>query len=296
MKVAVTGTSGLLGGALVRHLLASGHEVIRLVRKRPENRDEVLWYPQVDTDRLVGVDAVVHLVGETLTGRWSAEQREAIRESRVRGTRLLAEGLARMRRPPMLLCASATGFYGDRGADELTERSGSGQGFLAEVYRETEAAAEPAVRAGMRVTYLRYGVLQSPVAGGLAVLLPSFRLGLGVVASRGCQWVSWVSLPDAVRATEHIMVTDELAGPVNVVAPSPVTNRQYADTLARVLGRPRFLTLPPKLVRRVFGVGLANEVLLASTRAVPARLLSSGFRFVHPTLEVALRDLLLAVT
>jgi uncharacterized protein len=296
VKVAVTGTSGLLGSALVRRLRADGYEVLRLVRRRPEARDEVLWYPEVDTSRLRGVDAVVHLVGETLVGRWTSHQREAIRESRVGGTRLLASALAHMSDGPrVLLCASATGYYGDRGTESLTEESPPGDGFLASVYRDAEAAAEPAVVAGLRVAQLRFGVLQSTEAGGLAILLPAFRRGLGIRAGRGTQWVSWIALSDAVRAVVHMLRTD-LAGPVNVVAPNPVTNREYADTLASVLNRPRFLVLPPRLVRRVFGSGLADEVLLASTRVLPTHLLNSGFRFEYPSLRDALQNLLLPVT
>lgn len=296
MKVAVSGTSGLLGNALVRALQADGHEVFRLVRKRPESPDEILWYPEVDTDRLRGVDAVVHLVGETLVGRWTSHQREAIRESRVAGTRLLASALAHMSGGPrVLLCASATGFYGSRGAEELTEDASAGESFLASVYQDAEAAAAPAECAGLRVVQLRFGVLQSTEAGGLAILLPFFRRGLGIRLSRGTQWVSWIALSDATRAVCHVL-RSTLSGPVNVVAPNPVTNREYADTLASVLRRPRFLVLPPRLVRRIFGTGLANEVLLASARVVPAKLLSSGFRFEQPTLRETLQNLLLPVT
>jgi uncharacterized protein (TIGR01777 family) len=242
------------------------------------------------------VDAVVHLVGETLVGRWTAHQREAIRESRTVGTRLLATALSGMTGGPnMLLCASATGYYGDRGATELTEESPPGQGFLPSVYQEAEAAAAPAAAAGLRVALLRFGVLQSPEAGGLAILLPTFRRGLGIRAGRGDQWVSWIAVDDAARAVIHVL-SQPLVGPVNVVAPTPVTNREYADTLAAVLSRPRFLALSPGLVRRVFGEGLADEVLLASTRVVPKCLLGSGFQFTHPTLRGALQNLLLPVT
>jgi uncharacterized protein (TIGR01777 family) len=296
VKIAVSGTSGLLGSALVRELQAEGHTVLRLVRRRPESHDEVLWYPEVDTDRLRGVDAVIHLVGETLVGRWTAHQREAIRESRVVGNQLVASALATMSDGPrVLLCASAVGYYGDRADTELTEESPAGQGFLASVYEETEAAAAPAVDAGLRVAYLRLGVLQSTEAGGLAILLPAFRRGLGIRAGRGCQWVSWIALSDAVRAILHVLRL-RLSGPVNVVSPTPVTNREYADTLAAVLNRPRFLALPPRLVRRVFGTGLADEVLLASARVLPSKLLTSGFRFEQPTLYGALQNLLLPVT
>lgn len=296
MKVAVSGASGLLGNALVRLLQAEGHGVLRLVRRRPESADEVLWYPEVDTDRLRDVDAVVHLVGETLVGRWTSHQREAIRESRVVGTELLASALAAMSGGPrVLLCASATGYYGSRDGADLTEESPVGQGFLASVYAEAEAAAEPAVTAGLRVAQLRFGVLQSTEAGGLAILLPAFRCGLGIRVGRGRQWVSWIGLSDAVRAVLHVLCS-QLSGAVNVVAPTPVTNREYADTLAAVLKRPRLLALPPQLVRYVFGAGLADEVLLASARVLPTRLLSSGFRFERPTLRDTLQNLLLPVT
>jgi hypothetical protein len=296
VRVAVTGTSGLLGGALARELRTRGHEVLRLVRRRPEADDEALWFPEVDTDSLRGVDAVVHLVGEPLVGKWTTHQREAIRESRVHGTRLLATALAEMEDGPrVLLCASATGFYGDRGASLLTEESPAGVGFLPSVYEAAEKAAEPAVSAGLRVVQLRVGVLQSPEAGGLAILLPIFRRGLGIRTGDGSQWVSWIGLSDAVRAVLHVL-TGSMSGPVNVVAPNPVTNREYADTLASVLGRPRLLALPPGLTRRFFGAGLADEVLLASTRVVPSQLLTSGFNFEYPTLRETLQNLLLRVT
>jgi uncharacterized protein len=296
VKVAVSGTSGLLGNALVRALHADGHEVYRLVRRRPESPDEILWYPEVDTDRLRGVDAVVHLVGETLVGRWTSHQREAIRESRVAGTRLLASALAHMSDGPrVLLCASATGFYGSRDAEDLTEDSQAGKSFLASVYQDAEAATAPAVCAGLRVVQLRFGVLQSAEAGGLAILVPLFRRGLGMRLSRGNQWVSWIALSDAARAVCHVL-RSTMSGPVNVVAPNPVTNREYADTLASVLRRPRLLVLPPWLVRRFFGAGLADEVLLASARVLPTKLLTSGFRFEQPTLRETLQNLLLRVT
>lgn len=296
MKVAVSGTSGLLGNALVRQLAAEGHQVLRLVRRRPESYDEILWYPEVDTDRLREVDAVIHLVGETLVGRWTSHQREAIRESRVGGTRLLASALATMSGGPrVLLCASATGYYGSRGAEELTEESRPGDSFLASVYRDTEAAAEPALSAGLRVAQLRFGILQSAEGGALPVLLPKFRAGFGLRAGRGTQWVPWIVLSDAVRAVTHVL-RSTLTGPVNVVAPNPVTNREYADTLASVLHRPRLVVLPPRLLRRVFGAGLADEVLLASARVLPTKLLASGFRFEYPILRGALQNLLLPVT
>jgi uncharacterized protein (TIGR01777 family) len=293
VKVAITGSSGLLGNALVAHLRGGGHEVIRLVQCRPDADDEVLWYPELDADGLAGVQAVVHLVGERVHGRWTEHHREAIRASRVGGTQLLAASLAALEDGPRtLLCASAIGYYGDRGEETLTEVSPPGAGFLASVHREAEHAAEVADRAGLRVAHLRFGIVQSADGGALAWLLPRFRRGLGVRAGAGGQYVSWVSLPDVVRAIDHVLTTPSLAGPVNVVAPHPVTNREYADILARVLGRPRFLALTRGLTRRMFGPEVADEIVLASVRAMPDRLLRTGFTFHHPRLEMAFRELL----
>jgi uncharacterized protein len=293
VKVAVTGTSGLLGNTLVGHLRAQGHQVIRLVQRRPEADDEALWYPELDTDGIAGAQAVVHLVGERVYGKWTEHHREAIRESRVGGTRLLAESLAKLEDGPRtLLCASAIGYYGDRGEEMLTEISPPGQGFLASVHHEAEQAADIADRAGLRVAHLRFGIVQSAEGGALAWLLPQFRRGLGVRAGAGRQYVSWVSLPDVVRAVDHVLTTPSLAGPINVVAPHPVTNREYADILARAVGRPRFLALTRGLTRQVFGPEVADEIVLASVRAIPERLLRTGFTFRHPSLDVALRELL----
>ncbi|HEX2131626.1 MAG TPA: TIGR01777 family oxidoreductase [Actinophytocola sp.] len=293
MDVAVTGSTGLMGHALVCHLRAAGHRVVRLVQRRPSAADEVLWYPELDTEGLAGVQAVVHLVGERVHGRWTEHHKESIRESRVGGTHALASALAAMEDGPRtLLCASGVGYYGDRGDELLTEASGPGEGFLASVHREAEEAAEVADRAGLRVVHLRLGIVQSAEGGALAYLLPRFRRGLGIRAGAGGQYVSWVSLPDLVGAVGHVLATPTLAGPVNVVAPHPVTNREYADILAGALGRPRFLALTRGLTRRMFGADVAEEIVLASTRAVPERLLGTGFTFRHPRLDVAFRELL----
>ncbi|MPZ82346.1 MAG: TIGR01777 family protein [Actinophytocola sp.] len=293
MNVAVTGSSGLMGHALVSHLRSQGRRVTRLVQRRPSAEDEVLWYPELDTAGLADVQAVVHLVGERVYGRWTEHHKEAIRESRVAGTRALAESLAKMDGGPRtLLCASAIGYYGDRGDEMLTEVSPPGEGFLASVHREAEEAAAIAERAGLRVVHLRIGIVQSPEGGALAWLLPQFRRGLGIRAGTGSQYVSWVSLPDLVRAIGHVLATPSLAGPVNVVAPHPVTNREYADILAGALGRPRFIALTRGLTRRMFGTDVADEIVLASIRAVPDRLLRTGFTFRHPKLEIAFRELL----
>lgn len=294
--VAVTGASGLIGSALVRSLRADGHEVRRLVRGTPRpDRGEIGWDPaagRVDAEGLAGVDAVVHLAGENVGKRWTAEVKRRIRESRVRGTSLLAGTLAALPRPPrVLVSASAIGYYGDRGEETLTEGSGAGDDFLAEVGEAWEAAAEPAARAGIRVVLPRTGVVLTPEGGALERMLPVFRLGLGGRLGDGRQWMSWVSLPDVVRAFSYAVDTDSLSGPVNVVAPEPVTNAEFTRTLGRVLGRPTPAFVPRTALRLAFGE-MADATLLASQRVLPARLLEAGFRFRHPSLEGALRAVL----
>ncbi len=297
MKILVTGSSGLVGSALVSFLTDGGHEILRLVRSKPRSgMPEIRWNPEtgdVDLARLEGVEAVVHLAGENIaSGRWTAEKKIRIRESRVRGTRLLCESLAHLEQPPrVLVCASATGYYGDRGEEVLREESPPGSGFLAEVCQAWEAAAEPARQKGMRVAHLRLGMVLSPKGGALARMLLPFRLGLGGVVGSGKQYWSWIALDDAVGAACHALTTEALQGPVNAVAPRSVTNREFAQTLGRVLGRPSLFPLPAFVARILFGQ-MAQELLLASTRVEPQRLLATGYSFRYPDLEGALRHLL----
>ncbi len=292
LKIAVAGATGLVGSALVPFLTTGGHQVARIVRTHTAGAD-VVWDPaagMIDAGRLEGLDAVVHLAGENIAGRrWNAEQKERIRDSRVRGTRLLCESLARLRQPPrVLVSASAIGFYGNRGDEEMTEASAGGSGFLPEVCKEWEAATEPATAAGVRVAHLRFGVILSPRGGALAKMLTPFRLGAGGRTGDGRQWLSWIALDDAVGAIYHALDTPGLSGPVNAVAPRPVTNGDFTRTLGKVLGRPALMPLPAFLARLAFGE-LANELLLASTRVVPRALLDSGYRFLFSDLEDALR-------
>jgi len=295
MRISVTGSSGLIGSALVRLLAAEGHEVGRVVRSTaPEGARR--WDPgagHVDAAAVNGVDAVVHLAGENIAaGRWSAARKARIRASRVEGTRVLAEAVAGADpRPQALLCASAMGFYGDRGDDRLTEASTSGRGFLAEVSREWEEACAPARDRGVRVVNLRFGIVLSAAGGALAKMLLPFRLGAGGAVGSGRQWWSWVALDDAVGAIRHALVTPGLVGPVNVVAPNPVTNAEFTRTLGRVLARPTLLPVPAFAVRLALGE-MADALLLASTRIVPDRLQQTGYAFRHPELEGALRHLL----
>ena len=296
LNVAVTGSGGLVGSALCPFLTTGGHRVLKLVRSVPDGESEVRWDPKggnVDADRLEGVDAVVHLAGENIAGaRWNDAQKERIRDSRVRGTRLLAESLAGLeRRPEVLVCASAVGFYGDRGDEVLDEGSSAGRDFLADVCREWEAAAEPARAAGIRVVHLRFGAILSPAGGALAKMLLPFKLGAGGRLGSGRQYMSWIALDDVVGVAHRALVDTELSGPVNTVAPNPVTNAEFTRVLGRVLGRPTILPMPAFAARLAFGE-MADELLLASQRVRPGVLEDAGHGFQLPELEGALRHLL----
>jgi len=284
----------MIGSALATSLAASGHRVVRLVRGGARGAaPEVSWDPAagvVDAASLEGLDAVIHLAGENIGAkRWTAARKAAIRDSRSRGTRLLCETLARLDRPPkVLLCASAVGYYGDRGDETLDESAPRGVGFLAEVCGAWEAATEPAARRGIRVALLRFGVVLSASGGALPRMLVPFRLGLGGRVGSGRQWMSWVTLDDAVAAIRFALLESALERAVNVVAPEPVTNRTFTRILGRVLGRPALLPAPGFALRLALGE-MAGELLLASQRVRPARLLEAGFEFRHADLEGALR-------
>jgi len=296
MRVLVTGSSGLIGSALVERLRAGDHEVTRLVRREPRPGEaEVAWDPAagaVDAAGLEGHDAAVHLAGESIAGRWTARKKARMRDSRVGGTRLLCEALAGLdRAPAVLVAASAIGVYGDRGDEVLTEQSAPGGGFLAQLCREWEAATRQAADAGIRVAHLRLGVVLSRRGGALARMLLPFRLGLGGVVGSGRQWWSWVALDDVVAAAEHALATASLSGAVNVVSPHPATCREFTKALGRVLARPTLVPLPAFAARLALGE-MADALLLASARVVPEELLDSGFAFAHPQLEPALRHVL----
>jgi uncharacterized protein len=297
MKILVSGASGLIGSVLVPTLSQGGHQVRRLVRKSGRlATDEIGWDPaagRIDTAALEGFDAVVHLAGENVAGgRWTAQRKADIRNSRVQGTQLLAEALAGIARPPRVLAsASAIGIYGHRGTQILEEDAASGSGFLAEVCREWEASTEAAERSGIRVVHLRIGVVLSAAGGALGAVLPLFRIGAGGVVGDGDQYLSWIAIDDVVAAIQHVLRSDAMSGAVNVVAPNPVTNREYTKALGRVLSRPTFVPLPAFAARLMFGE-MADELLLSSTRVSPQQLLGSGFDFAFPQLDDALRHLL----
>jgi uncharacterized protein (TIGR01777 family) len=292
LHVAVTGASGLVGSRLCAFLTTGGHRVSRLVRRPPAGAGEIRWDPasgRVDLAALEGVDAVVHLAGESIAGRFTEARKARIRGSRVEGTRALAEALAGLRRPPsVLVSASAVGYYGDRGDALLDETSPPGRGFLSEVCEEWEAAAGPAAAGGVRVVLPRFGIILSPAGGALAGLLTPFRLGVGGPVGSGRQFMSWIDLEDAIGAVHFALGRPALAGPVNVVAPAPATNAEFARTLGRVLGRPALLSFPETAARAVFGE-MADALLLASQRVRPRRLEETGFPFRFPALEAAVR-------
>ena len=297
MRILVSGTSGLVGSALVPSLGTGGHQVVRLVRTPPGRGASALhWDPsrgQLDPASLEGFDALIHLGGEALVqGRWNAARKAAIRESRVGSTRLLAETITRLSRPPQVfLCASAIGFYGDRKDEVLREDSPPGHDYLAEVCRAWEAAADTAARQGVRVVQHRFGVILSPRGGALRKMLPPFRMGVGGRLGDGRQYMSWIALDDVLGAIEHTLLNGTLKGPVNTVAPRCETNAGLTRALGRALRRPTLLPMPAFAARLAFGE-VADALLLSSQRVEPARLLASGYRFRHPDLEPALRSLL----
>jgi uncharacterized protein len=298
MRVLISGAGGLVGIALQERLQQEGHQVGRLLRRgKPERALDALWNPtrqQIDPGCLERVDALIHLAGENIAARrWSTEQKQRILSSRVTGTEFLAKTLAAMANPPkVLLCASAIGYYGDRGADILTEESSPGRGFLSEVCVAWESASSSARHRGIRVAHMRFGVVLSGRGGALARMLLPFRLGFGGRIGSGAQFMSWIALSDAVDAIGFLLSGD-ISGPVNLVSPNPVTNAHFTRSLGKALHRPTLFPVPAFALR--LGLGeMADELLLAGSRALPKRLLDAGFQFQYPDLESALHALLQA--
>lgn len=296
MKVAVTGSSGLIGSALLTALRGAGHESLRVVRHEPGEPDQVKWDPAagtIDAAALAGVDAIVHLAGYNLGSRWTDSMKRRILESRTAGTRLIAETAARSEpKPSVIVCASAVGFYGNRGDDDLTEASPRGDGFLADVVEAWEAAAQPARDAGIRVVHLRQGLVLSRRGGALQRLLLPFRLGLGGRVGSGEQWWSWVAMDDVTGAYLHAL-EHPVSGAVNLVAPELVRNREFVQTLGRALHRPALAPFPAFAVRLVLGE-MGEELLLSSQRVLPVALEASGYEIRHRALADALAAVLSA--
>jgi uncharacterized protein (TIGR01777 family) len=297
MRILVTGSTGLIGTALIALLTTEGHEVGRLVRTPPRrDSEEIPWDPgagRLDPLVLEGFDGVVHLSGENIgEGRWTAARKQAIVESRIKSTGLLCEALATLHQPPkVLVCASAIGYYGDRGDELLREDSAPGSGFLADLCRDWEGACQSAARKGIRVVNLRNGVVLSRRGGALPRMVLPFRLFVGGRVGSGKQFLSWIALDDVVAAILHALSTETLQGPVNAVAPNPATNFEFTKTLGHILKRPTLFPVPAFVLKSVFGQ-MGEELLLSSQRVEPARLLATGFGFRFPQLEGALRHAL----
>jgi uncharacterized protein len=292
-RILISGASGLIGSALVSALESHGHEVTRLVRRPTGNGNEFQWDPMHEVSPVLvsGFDIVIHLSGESVAGRWRAEKKRRIRESRVVSTRNLSRALAKAERPPhTFLCASAIGYYGNRSDEVLTEESAPGSGFLPEVCREWEAATHVG-SPGTRTMNLRFGIVLSRHGGALKEMLLPFRLGLGGKIGNGRQWYSWIHIDDAVGAILHILATPSFIGPVNMTAPNPLTNAEFTGALASALKRPAIFTVPTFAAKLAFGE-FAEEGLLASARVIPNKLGDSGFEFRYPELRAALAHLL----
>jgi len=297
MKLLVSGSHGLVGKALTRSLTRDGHEVIYLVRgDRVYGKPEIEWHPNkglLDPAQIEGFDAVVHLAGESIaSGRWTDEKKRRIRESRVLGTTLLSKALAGLSRPPArFISASAIGYYGSRGDEVLTEESGAGSDFLSSVCVEWEKANKPAAEKGI-ITYLtRFGIILDKEGGALEKMLTPFRLGIGGKIGDGKQWMSWIALEDVVSALTFLLEAATGSGPVNIVAPNPVTNAEFTETLGKVLSRPTFLSMPAFAARLAFGE-MADGLLLSSAKVEPRKLKEEAFKYRFPTVEAALAAVL----
>jgi uncharacterized protein (TIGR01777 family) len=295
MNIVISGASGLIGTQLVKHLAGNGHEVVRLVRRSPK-AGEVQWNPKagtLDAAALEGADAVIHLSGAGIGDkRWTNAYRKEILDSRTQTTALLANTIASLsQKPKVFLSGSAIGIYGARNDEQLTEVSTHGTGFLADVCEQWEAAAKPAVDAGVRTVFLRTGIVLTPKGGALKKLLPLFKLGVGGKFGNGKQWQSWISIDDEIGAIEHLL-TVNVSGAVNLTAPNPVTNAEFTKVLASVLKRPAIVPVPAFAPKIVLGGELADALLFTGQRVIPAALNASGYVFKHSTLESALRSLL----
>ncbi|MGB5013122.1 MAG: TIGR01777 family oxidoreductase [Pyrinomonadaceae bacterium] len=292
MKVLITGSTGLLGTELQRSFTEKGYELLLASRKEPKDEQHIQWSIEegfTDPDKLEGVDVVVHLAGENVSGlRWTDEKKKAIRDSRVLGTRNVVDGISKLKnKPKVFVASSAIGFYGERGDEEVTESSAAGDNFLAVTCKEWEAESRRAEDAGIRTVLLRTGIVLSKDGGALATMLTPFKLGVGGVVGSGKQWMSWISLEDEIAVINYVIENENIRGAVNAVSPNPVTNHDFTKTLGEVLYRPTFLPLPEFAVSMIFGE-MGDALLLASTKVIPKRLEDAGFEFKHPNLKEAI--------
>jgi uncharacterized protein (TIGR01777 family) len=293
-RILISGASGPIGKTLVASLKAKGVTVTRLVRRSATSNDEIAWDPSrpLSPEAVSGFDAVIHLAGEPIVGRWTEAKKRRILESRAQGTSHLAEAVAQASKPPrVFISASAVGFYGSRGDEILGEDSPPGEGFAAEVVRQWETATQPAATAGIRTVQMRFGVVMSADGGALPKMLPAFRLGLGGRLGSGRQWWPWIAVRDVVGAIQHVLNNESLSGPVNIVAPNPLTSAEFTSALASVLKRPAIFPMPGFAVRLIFGE-MGTELFLGSQRVEPAKLRATGYHFQHPDLKNALKEIL----
>jgi len=295
MRILVSGSHGLVGKALINSLRSDSHEIVRLVRGKPAGATEIEWHPnqeKIDAAALEGIDAAVHLAGESIaSGRWTDEKKLAIRDSRVKGTALLSDALARLSRPPsVFVSASAIGYYGNRGDELLTEKSAPGDDFLASVCVEWENATIPTIEKGIRTVHARFGIILDPKEGALGKMLTPFRMGIGGRVGDGKQWMSWIDIEDVVNGLKFL-IEGSVVGPVNFVAPNPVTNAEFTKTLGRALSKPTLIPVPAFAARLAFGE-MGEALLLSGQRVKPGVLQQSGFSFAYSTLDSALRHLL----
>lgn len=296
MKILVSGSHGLVGTALIKSLEVDGHQIVRLVRHYPNDASEIEWSPErysISLGLLEGFDAVIHLAGESIAeGKWTEEKKKRIRDSRVKGTQLLGDALGNLTQPPsVFISASATGYYGDREDELLTEQSPPGTDFLSDVCVEWERATDIARQSGLRTVNARFGIILDEHGGALKKMLPPFRMGIGGRLGSGQQWMSWIALDDVIEGLKFVIQDKHVSGPVNFVAPNPVRNAEFTKVLGRVLSRPTFFPVPAFGLRLMFGE-MADALLLSSQRVEPERLKQSGFEFRYPELSAALTHVL----
>ena len=296
MRILISGSHGLVGKALISELSKDAHDIVSLVRHKSEGASEIEWHPNqgsVDSERLTGFDLVVHLAGESIaSGRWTDEKKRKIRDSRVKGTTLLSEALARSLKPPALfISASAIGYYGNRGDELLNEKSAPGNDFLSEVCVAWEKATAEAEAKGIRTVHTRFGIILDQEGGALAKMLTPFRMGVGGRIGDGKQWMSWIALADVIKGLKFVIQNKSITGPVNFVAPNPVTNGDFTKTLGDALSRPTLFPMPSFVARLAFGE-MADALLLSSASVEPKRLRDSGFRFEFEKLQPALEAIL----
>lgn len=294
MRIAITGSTGLVGTRLTQFFQKEGHQVLRLVRKTDQGRGTAYWQPEtgeIEAEALEGTDVLIHLAGKSINGRWTKKRKEEILLSRTKGTRLIAETLASLRRPPrVLLSASGIGMTDDN-TREVDETDSVGSGFLSDVIREWEKSTKAAEKAGIRVAHMRFGMVLSPRGGALKQMLPAFKLGLGGRLGHGRQWVSWVALEEIPHIVRFLIDRKEVAGPVNIVSPNPVSNVEFIQALGEALRRPVMIPMPSFALKLLFGE-MGEELLLKGNRAIPKKLLDAGYTFRYPELEPALKEML----